>query len=130
VTTNSEEFYLINQNYPTPLLEDPTGTALLASTSPNLLANGHTLTPEQEGILAALRWERDTLLSSALPCPGDVNLDGVVDAKDLAQMRVWMEKTNNGSTWWDLNLDSVTDEIDVAIMEGLIASNTVCPSLR
>ena len=129
VNINSEEFYLINQDSPTPLLEDPTGENMLASTSPNLLAN-HTLTPEQTDILAALRWERDTLLSSALPCPGDVNLDGVVNAKDLAQMRVWMEKTNNGSTWWDLNLDGVTNEKDVAIIEDLIASETVCPSLR
>jgi hypothetical protein len=129
VNINSEEFYLINQNDPIPLLEDPTGEQMLASTSPNLLAN-HTLTPEETDILAALRWERDTMLSSALPCPGDVNLDGVVNAKDLAQMRVWMEKTNNGSTWWDLNLDGVTNEKDVAIIEDLIARQTVCPSLR
>lgn len=129
VTFNSEEFYLIDQDYPTPLLEDPTGEQLLASTSPNPLAN-HTLSPEQTNILAALRWERDSTLSSALPCPGDVNLDGVVNAKDLAQMRVWMEKTNNGSTWWDLNLDGVTNEMDIDIIEGLIARQTVCPSLR
>jgi len=129
VTINSEEFYEINQKSPIPLLEDPTGEKLLASTSPNLLAN-HTLTPEETDTLAALRWERDTLLSSALPCPGDVNLDGVVNAKDLAQMRLWMEKTNNGSTWWDINLDGVTNEKDVAIIEDLIARETVCPSLR
>jgi len=129
VTTMSEEFYLINQDSPVPLLEDPTGDQLLASKSPNLLANG-TLTAEQTDILAALRWERDTMLSSALPCPGDVNLDGVVNSKDLAQMREWMEKTNNGSTWWDLNLDGVTNEQDIVIIEGLIAQGTVCPSPR
>lgn len=128
VTIDSEEFYRIDQDYPTPLLEDPTGTQLLASTSPNLLLQPQALTPEQANILAALRSERDSLLSSALPCPGDANLDGVVDDKDLAQMLEWMEITNNGSTWWDLNLDGVTNEVDVALLEGLLG--TTCPSMR
>lgn len=128
VTINSEEFYRINQDSPTPLLEDPTGTPLFASTSPNLLLQPGALTPEQTDILAALRSERDSLLSSALPCPGDANLDGVVDGLDLAQMLEWMEITNNGSTWWDLDLNGVTNEVDVGILTGLLG--TTCPSMR
>lgn len=128
VSINSEEFYRINQNSPKPLLEDPMGTKVLASTSPNLLLPPQSLTPEQTAILAALRTERNSLLSSALPCPGDANLDGVVNDKDLSQMLEWMAITNNGSTWWDLNLDGVTNEVDVGLLQGLLG--TTCPSMR
>lgn len=70
VTT--EELYEVNQAAPTPLLDTP---------DRNLLA---TPTAETQVIYNNLRVKLEALLASSPDCPGDGNIDGVVDGKDVA----------------------------------------------
>ncbi|MCC5872748.1 MAG: sulfatase-like hydrolase/transferase [Gammaproteobacteria bacterium] len=58
--------------------------------------------------LAALR-------ASVIDCPGDGNLDGVVDARDLEEWERYATK-GGGSSVYDLNLDGFTDALDEAII--------------
>ncbi|MFM8409226.1 MAG: hypothetical protein ACKOCT_03045, partial [Alphaproteobacteria bacterium] len=50
-----------------------------------------------------------------VPCPGDGNIDLVVDEKDLEDWRLYAESTGL-SSWYDLNLDGLTNEADRAII--------------
>jgi len=54
-----------------------------------------------------------TLLISQPPCPGDINLDGVVNYLDVAN---WGMFQPPASSWADVNLDGLTDSADLAII--------------
>jgi len=47
------------------------------------------------------------------PCVGDGNLDGVVDQQDIDQFNYWANVTSSNSSWYDLNLDGLTNQADV-----------------
>ena len=50
---------------------------------------------------------------------GDGNLDGVVDAVDIEQFNYWANVTGSQSSWYDFNLDGLTNQDDVPyITEG------------
>ena len=51
-------------------------------------------------------------LSSQKACPGDANLDAIVNAADLSNQAEWRAITGDSSTWWDLNNDGYTDDVD------------------
>lgn len=63
---------------------------------------------ELTGLLADLR-------ASVVDCPGDGNLDGVVDEKDLQEWARYAESWGLSSVY-DLNLDGRTDSLDEAII--------------
>lgn len=73
VTT--EELFEVNTATPVPLLD----------TSDNDLLP--TSDPELEAIRKDLRTKLDSMLASNPPCPGDGNIDGVVNAQDLNNWR-------------------------------------------
>ena len=110
VSTPATEFYAINEE-PVPYLE-------LDNASRNLLAPGQRLNRYEKQTLAKLTKELDRLLASEVPCPGDGNLDGVVDAEDINQFNYWANLTGSRSSWYDFNLDGLTNQEDVPYITG------------
>jgi arylsulfatase A-like enzyme len=100
------QFYKVNENTPAPLIDFPQLALPIATLS------GNDKTAYQQ-----LSIEMQRVIDSNAPCPGDGNFDGVVDAQDLADLSYWRGITNGSSTWFDFNLDGLTDDNDVAIVE-------------
>ena len=104
VQTVETEFYAINEAVPLPLLDDPERELSLAA-----------LTPEQQAIYDALLAQMNATLDSAPSCPGDGNIDSVVNQQDLDQWSVYSQ--NGGlSTVYDFNLDGHTDAADQSVI--------------
>lgn len=72
------------------------------------------LPTESEALEAYLRLraELEALRASAIPCVGDIDLDGQVGASDLSAMLGWW----GGSSTADLNNDGVTDGGDLPLL--------------
>jgi hypothetical protein len=104
ITSTVKEFYQINENVPVPKL-DNSGLDLLATRNP--------LNRQQQKNYDSLSAQLTTLLASQPACPGDVNLDGVVNYLDVAE---WAMFQGSSSSWGDVNLDGLTDSADLAII--------------
>ncbi|WP_397473371.1 sulfatase-like hydrolase/transferase [Pusillimonas sp.] len=104
---SSEEFYAINQNVPLPLLDRE---------NLDLLQPPHHMTPEMQQNYQALTTEMDTLLASHIDCPGDGNLDLVVDEQDVENWKYFSTHNGGHSSWYDFNHDGLTNEADLAII--------------
>lgn len=107
--TTSTEFYQINENVPLPKL-DRTNADLIAPGAP-------PLTPEQQQNYDALTTAYDNLLASQPACPADINLDGVVDQKDVDQYEMFKQLSDGKSSWADINQDGLTNQADLDIIE-------------
>ena len=106
VDTQTTELYEINENIPVPKI-DLAGDNLL---------DGRALTPIQKRMYVALLTQLNAIDGSAGACSGDGNLDRTVDTEDVIG---WVQfSTVNGgkSSWYDFNLDGLTDEADLAII--------------
>jgi hypothetical protein len=103
VTTTSTEFYAIDQNVP-PKLDNA---------DRNLLVAPYQLTGRERRTLAHLSRELAQLLNSEAECTGDGNFDGVVDAEDINQFNYWANVTGQKSSWYDFNLDGLTNQNDM-----------------
>jgi hypothetical protein len=114
VVVETEEFYEIDQETPKPAID-------LAEA--DLLAAGE-LTEDQRKHYERLVAERDAILASQVPCPGDGNDDGVVDSRDLAGYRAVHARWGKSSTY-DFNLDGLTDSADLAIIR---QNRGACPT--
>jgi hypothetical protein len=104
VTAN--EFYAVNENVPTPLID----TADL-----NLIPTRSSWSPTVAANYAELSSKLDSILASQPPCPGDGNIDDTVDSLDARNA------TSIGTSWrwssvYDVNLDGVTDNLDLTII--------------
>jgi len=64
----------------------------------------------------SLNKQLDTLLASNIPCLGDGNTDGVVDFTDVSELGNWANITGSRSSWYDFNLDGLTNEVDLAVI--------------
>lgn len=73
------------------------------------------LSAAQEAALAELTRQLADIRASVIPCPGDGNIDGVVDETDLQQWEYFANSTGLSSVY-DLNLDGLTDTRDEAII--------------
>jgi hypothetical protein len=109
-----DEFYSIDQRPVVPTIDRPDGLLANNLLTPNTLPGAGTLQ-----LAGALKENYDELvavlaetLNSYKDCPGDVNLDAVVNSRDLRNQANWMRKTKGASTWWDMNLDGYTDRND------------------
>lgn len=119
VDTESEEFYLINQDAPVPKL-DRDGDDLLA-------ANGvDGLTKDQQRSYRTLTRQLGRLLKSNVLCQADGNRDGVVDKKDLQEWETFSKLNGGGSSWYDftgpenLGPDGLTDSYDLTFIQKYI----------
>jgi Sulfatase len=104
VDTTTTEFYEINEAFTNPKL-DKEGAELPLN----------NLTPKQQRNYNALSEQLATLLASHPACPGDGNIDLVVDKKDLADWYFYSQLYGLSSIY-DLNFDGLTNETDKAII--------------
>lgn len=109
----SEELYLVNQAVPVPLLDRE---------QHDLLADGK-LTPHQAINYAQLVQALEALQDSVVPCPGDGNIDGRVDQADIDNYHAIVADWS-GSSVYDFNLDGITDDSDLQIIQDNLG--TVC----
>lgn len=103
-TTEFTEFYAIDEAKINPQLDNK---------NDNLLLPPNTLTPQQTLVYKNLNKQLDDLLASDIACPGDGNKDGVVDFKDISDLGYWANTTGSKSSWFDFNLDGLTDDDDI-----------------
>jgi hypothetical protein len=100
VEVTTDEFYQINEDVPEPLLD---------TDDADLNAQEERLTPEQRQNYRELSKQLDAVLTSHKECPGDGNIDGVVDDRDVEEWSFYQGK----SSWYDFNTDGVTDSADL-----------------
>lgn len=115
-STFTTEFYRIDDDRVAPKVD---------FAAENLLKSGApALTKVQTKNYNALLKELQALERTIIACPGDGNLDKVVDQKDLKGWKKFSSTTgattaNGGgqSSWFDFNLDGLTDAADKQIIE-------------
>lgn len=100
---STEELYAIDEATPLPRLDNPLY---------ELLTRGD-LTPEQQQHYTFLQTEMRDLLGSHTACPGDGNLDNVVDSRDIEGWTRFSQENNGRSSWYDFNHDGFTDDEDL-----------------
>jgi hypothetical protein len=117
----TDEFYRVDQKPGNPALDRPTGDG-----ANNLLAAGTGPGEGGSQLSGALKANYDGLvkslndtLSSQKACPGDANLDALVNDADVADQAQWRAITSDTSTWWDLNRDGYTNDADRQELLGL-----------
>ncbi len=104
----TEELFEVNQAAPVPLLD---------TADRNLLP---TSDPQLEAIRKDLRAKLDDMLASNPPCPGDGNIDGVVNAEDLSNWRKIAHDWGLSSVYDFLTpefRDGKTDSKDEAVIQ-------------
>jgi hypothetical protein len=107
VAKATREFYQINERVPVPKLD---------TASADLLAPGSPLTRHQQNNYNALTVQLTKLLASQPACPGDINLDGIVNYLDVADWGMFQGLSLGNSSWGDINLDGLTDSVDLSII--------------
>jgi arylsulfatase A-like enzyme len=105
------EFYRVDQLPVLPKLDDDVSNLL---SSPDLPPQFRVPTDSLTANFNALLTEMNGILSSEPDCPGDCNLDKVVNQDDIA---AWSTFQGKGSSVCDLNFDARTDEADRTIIE-------------
>ena len=73
------------------------------------------LSDEQQAAYVELAGRLATIRATVIACPGDGNIDGVVDEKDLQDWQSYAEPWGLSSVY-DLNLDGRTDTLDENII--------------
>jgi hypothetical protein len=106
VPTTTEEFYAIDEKVPIPRI-DREGLDLLQKPK---------LTPKEQQNYSKLKKQLTALLDSEPPCPGDGNIDGAVNGVDLANYDIYRTLSDGQSSWYDFNLDGLTDSADLEIV--------------
>ena len=107
VPTTTYEFYAIDEAAPSPQL-DRADLDLMKLPS---------LTTEQQANYNALSAQLDKILTPQAACPGDGNMDGKVDQRDVADWNTFSVLAQGTSSWYDVNLDGATDQKDLAIIQ-------------
>jgi hypothetical protein len=120
------EFYEIDEKPTRPRLDRPDGS----DDSNNLLPGGagpDTLPPLLKANYDALESELQRQLASEPDCPGDGNLDKMVNGKDLVAWRRFRTLSDGGSSWYDFARDGVrdglTDENDRQVIRDNLGTN-------
>jgi hypothetical protein len=105
VRRTDTEFYEIDEAVPVPKL-DKEGTELPLN----------ALTHEQQRNFDELAAQLAFIRASVPDCPGDGNIDFVVDGKDLVDWGFYSE-TYGLSSVYDLNIDGLTNAADQSIIQ-------------
>jgi len=106
--TQRNEFYEINESGSELGLDNFTTQDLLTRPA---------LSQEQQQNYDSLMAELDSIVTAEPACPGDGNLDRVIDQKDLNEWAVFAQLNGGRSSWFDFNLDGLTDAADRQIIE-------------
>jgi arylsulfatase A-like enzyme len=107
--TPVNQFYKVNQATPTPQIDRPPDSTLKRLA--NMIGIPTSDSAEQlayDSLLAELTRIQATVVN----CPGDGNFDGVVNQKDLDGYDKWAKTTAGKSSWYDFNLDGLTNSTD------------------
>jgi len=102
VDVTTEELYQVDEAIPVPKL-DRNGTQLDYSVAGSM----------NNQMYSSLKTELDDLLSSHEDCPGDGNGDGFVNRKDIEDYRRMVKVSKGKSSWYDLDRNGLTDEVDL-----------------
>ncbi|MGA0704446.1 MAG: dockerin type I domain-containing protein, partial [Steroidobacteraceae bacterium] len=94
-------------------IDQPIGTPWLDREGDELSLDA--LTDMQQAAFTELTGRLAALRSTVVSCPGDGNIDGVVDDTDLQEWAKYARSTGLSSVY-DLNLDGRTDALDEAII--------------
>ncbi len=107
-TTSELQLYRINEDRVAPRIDY---TQLNLIKDPSDPTKG--LTPDEAAEFNALSEELSNILNSEGQCPGDGNVDGVVDGRDIANWALFHKSGSNdeSSSWYDFNLP-ITDGYD------------------
>jgi arylsulfatase A-like enzyme len=111
------EFYSINEDLQNPQL-DKSGDSLCASTGCPDGLSGDALNNFNQ-LLAA----QQATLASEPACPGDGNEDKLVSQLDIQDWQLMVTLGAGTSSWYDLNLDGVTDNQDLKIIQQNMGNN-------
>jgi arylsulfatase A-like enzyme len=121
------EFYAINEATPVPRIDRASSNLLSAPTLP---VRG--LNRTQLRRFRSLQMQLEVMLRSESPCPGDGNLDKVVNAIDAANWdhfaQACIDNPNRCSSVYDINLDGVTNEEDLTLIEQYLGLR--CPGAQ
>ncbi len=101
---STDELFRIDEATPIPRLDNAPG---------NLLERSALSREEQENYASLQDALRD-IDAGNINCPGDGNLDGVVDEQDLADWEAFSTLNEGRSSWYDFNHDGRTDATDRA----------------
>ena len=118
--TTTDEFYRIDEAVPAPRLDREDENLLLKP----------MLTHEEKKNYKELAKHLTTILDSQPPCPGDGNIDGAVNGFDLADYNALRTLAQGGSSWYDLNLDGLTDSTDLAVIQQYLGTKCVTGRFR
>ncbi len=83
------------------------------------------LTPEQQRNYDALSAQLTAILGSQPACPGDGNIDGVINVLDVANWGIYRALASGKSSWYDINMDGLTNPADLALIQQVLG--TKCP---
>ncbi|MBX3028174.1 sulfatase-like hydrolase/transferase [bacterium] len=111
VDTTTMEFYEIDEAVPVPKLDNE-GEEL----------DTENLTPVQQRNYDALLAQLQALRDSVPDCPGDGNIDFVINQADLDDWRFYADLTGQSSVY-DVNLDGLTDETDRSLIESYLGTD-------
>lgn len=104
----SNELYEVDENKVKPKID---------YANKDLLANGYdALTANQKRNYNALEKKLSALNKTVIQCDGDGNLDMVVNQKDLDEWEKFSKINGGASSWYDFNLDGLTNELDREII--------------
>jgi arylsulfatase A-like enzyme len=110
----ADEFYQIDQSIPTPQI-DKAGLDLMPSQS----SWSPAITANHDALLSQL----DAILASQPACPGDGNIDKRVTDQDVTYWGLLSQAWGLSSVY-DFNLDGVTDNADLTIINNNMGA---CP---
>jgi hypothetical protein len=105
------QLYTINEDPGVPLIDFPARNLITNQNDPTA-----GLTTLQAENYTALKMELDSILNSEAQCPGDGNIDGVVNERDTGW---WTQFQDKGSSWYDFSLpstngyDGLTNQADL-----------------
>jgi hypothetical protein len=113
-TTNSCYDYVSNELYE---VDESKIKPKIDYANKDLLVNGYeALTANQKRNYNALEKKLSALNKTVVQCDGDGNLDMVVNQKDLDEWEKFSKINGGASSWYDFNLDGLTNELDREII--------------